>query len=197
MAARSRNKRHEPGSNRKHGEALAVSEVGPRLREGGTESPAPPPRVASDGRLAVDWAKPASETTWTLVFACWVIATASTLGALFFSEVMELPPCVLCWYQRIFMFPLVPLLALGLFPFDNRVVRYALPLALGGCLISVFHLLLVAGVIPEGMKPCTQGVPCAEVQIQWLGFVSIPLLSFVAFSLISVMLVMARFRISK
>jgi hypothetical protein len=61
----------------------------------------------------------------------------------------------------------------------------------------VFHLLLVAGFIPESMKPCTQGVNCAEGQIQWLGFVSIPLFSFVAFSAISALMIAARFRISK
>lgn len=137
------------------------------------------------------------DSAWAFVFGCWVIASASTLGALFFSEVMELPPCVLCWYQRIFMFPLVLLLPLGLFPFDRKIVRYALPLALCGWLISLFHLLLVSGFIPESMTPCTQGVPCKEVQIQWLGFVSIPLLSFVAFSVISALMIAARFRTSK
>jgi disulfide bond formation protein DsbB len=137
------------------------------------------------------------DSAWALVFGGWVIATASTLGALFFSEVMELPPCVLCWYQRIFMFPLVLVLPLGLFPFDRKIVRYALPLVLVGWLVSMFHLLLVWGFIPEQLRPCTQGVPCSEVQIQWLGFVSIPLLSFVAFSLISALMIAARFRMSK
>lgn len=138
-----------------------------------------------------------SDAAWALVFACWLLATASTLSALFFSEVMELPPCVLCWYQRIFMFPLVLLLPLGLFPFDGRVVRYTLPLASGGWLISVFQLLLVWGLVPEGLRPCTQGVPCSEVQIEWLGFVSIPLLSFVAFTLMVALLVAARGRIPR
>jgi disulfide bond formation protein DsbB len=137
------------------------------------------------------------DSAWALLFGCWVIASASTLGALFFGEVMELPPCVLCWYQRIFMFPLVLLLPLGLFPFDRKIVRYALPLALGGWLISLFHLLLVSGIVPENMTPCTQGVPCKEVQILWLGFVTIPLLSFVAFSAISALLIAARYRMSK
>ncbi|MBK9114261.1 MAG: disulfide bond formation protein B [Betaproteobacteria bacterium] len=138
-----------------------------------------------------------SDAAWALVFACWLLATASTLSALFFSEVMELPPCVLCWYQRIFMFPLVLLLPLGLFPLDGRVVRYTLPLASGGWLISVFQLLLVWGLVPEGLRPCTQGVPCSEVQIEWLGFVSIPLLSFVAFTLMVALLVAARGRIPR
>lgn len=129
-----------------------------------------------------------------LVFACWVIASLSTLGALFFSEIMQLPPCVLCWYQRIFIFPLVLILPLGLFPFDGKVVRYALALTLTGWLVSLWQVLLIAGWIPEGIQPCTQGVPCSEVQIQWLGFVDIPLLSFIAFSTLNALLIAARIR---
>ncbi|MDH5264080.1 MAG: disulfide bond formation protein B [Betaproteobacteria bacterium] len=135
-----------------------------------------------------------SDAAWLLVFACWLVATSATLGALFFSEVMELPPCTLCWYQRIFMFPLVLVLPMGLFPFDARVVRFALPLALAGWLISIFQVLLVAGWIPEGIRPCSQGVPCSEVQIEWLGFVNIPLLSFLAFSTMNALLVAAHVR---
>jgi len=137
------------------------------------------------------------DAAWLLVFGCWLIASISTLGALFFSEIMDLPPCVLCWYQRIFMFPLVLLLPVGLFPFDPRVVRYALPLALAGWLVSLFQVLLVVGLIPEAIRPCTQGVPCSEVQIEWLGFVNIPLLSFIAFSTMIALLVAARIRSSR
>ena len=133
-------------------------------------------------------------TSWALVFATWLVAAASTLGALFFSEVMELPPCTLCWYQRIAMFPLVALLPMGLFPFDPRIVRYALPLVLAGWGVSVFQVLLVAGVIPEAIRPCTKGVPCSEVQIEWLGFVNIPLLSFLAFTTMAALLAAAHFR---
>lgn len=138
-----------------------------------------------------------TDSAWLLVFASWLIASAATLGALFFSEVMELPPCVLCWYQRIFMFPLVLLLPAALFPFDPKIVRYALPLSIAGGAIAIFHLLLVAGVIPERITPCTQGVPCSETQIEWFGFVTIPLLSVAAFSAISALLIATHFRTSK
>lgn len=139
----------------------------------------------------------ATDSAWALVFVAWVIATASTLGALFFSEVLELPPCVLCWYQRIFMFPLVLLLPIGLFPFDHKVVRYALSLALPGTVVAVWHVLLVAGVVPESVTPCSRGVPCSETQIEWFGFISIPLLSAVAFTLVTLLLMIAQFRTSK
>jgi disulfide bond formation protein DsbB len=140
---------------------------------------------------------PRADAAWLLVFACWLIASLSTLGALFFSEVMALPPCVLCWYQRIFMFPLVLLLPAALFPFDPRIVRYALPLAGIGGSIALFHVLLVAGFIPESIKPCTQGVPCSDTQIEWFGFLTIPLLSLLAFSIISVLLILLHARTSK
>ena len=69
-----------------------------------------------------------------------------------------------------------------------------LPLAFAGWLVSVFQVLLVAGWIPEGIRPCSQGVPCSEVQIEWLGFVNIPLLSFLAFSTMNALLVAAHVR---
>jgi disulfide bond formation protein DsbB len=131
---------------------------------------------------------------WSLVFACWLIASISALGSLFFSEVMGHAPCVLCWYQRICMYPLVLILPAGLFPFDRNVVRYALPLSLLGLLLAAFHLLLVAGFIPESIKPCMQGIPCTEVQIVWFGFVTIPLLSALSFLLLSALLILTQLR---
>ena len=186
--ARSRNRRRNQGGDR--------DSDSPRAGTGAVAHPPDAGRAAS-ARSPLLAGGSSADTAWTLVFGCWLIATASTLGALFFSEVMELPPCVLCWYQRIFMFPLALILPFGLFPFDRRITRYALPLAGVGWLIAVFHLLLVAGVIPESIRPCTQGVPCSDVQIEWLGFVTIPLLSFLAFSAIVAALVAAHFRMSK
>lgn len=152
--------------------------------------------------LSMNTTKPSARmhyetTAWMLVFCAWLVASVSTLGALFFGEIMQLPPCVLCWYQRIFMFPLALVLPIGLFPFDRKVVRYALPLAVLGGLFAVFHLLLIAGVIPESIKPCTQGVPCSATVIKWFGFVTIPLLSVAAFSIIIALLIVAHFRDSK
>ena len=138
-----------------------------------------------------------NDTRWALVFGAWLIATLATLGALFMSEIMGFAPCVLCWWQRIFMFPLVLILALGLFPFDAKVVRYALPLALIGLLIAGFHVLLTMGIIPESLAPCRQGIPCKTIQIEWFGFVTIPLLSFLAFLTLNGLLLASAIRSSK
>ena len=66
---------------------------------------------------------PGIDRNWLLLFGAWLISTLAALASLFFSEVMEFAPCSLCWYQRIFMYPLVIVLACGLFPVDRGAVR--------------------------------------------------------------------------
>ncbi len=117
-----------------------------------------------------------------LLFAAWLVAAVATAGSLFFSFVMGFAPCVLCWYQRIFLFPLVVVLAVGLFAADRGAVRYALPLAGIGWLIAGYHNLIYAGVVPESLQPCTRGVSCTEEYIELFGVFSIPLLSLLAFT---------------
>ena len=134
-----------------------------------------------------------ANTNWTILFLCWLLVTISTLGSLFFSYVVGFAPCVLCWYQRIFLFPLVILLAMGLFPFDKSVIKYALPLAIAGWLIAFYHNLLYSGIIPESIQPCSQGVSCTEKYIDLFGFITIPMLSLLSFStIISLLLLLQR-----
>ena len=145
-------------------------------------------------RSAMADATDSVDTNWALLFACWLLVTGASLGSLFFSEVMELPPCTLCWYQRIFMFPLPIVLFMGLFPFDSKAIRYALPLAIAGWAVAAYHLLLHVGVIPESVSPCSQGVSCKTKYLDLLGFVSIPLLSLLAFSTVVALLIILRKR---
>ncbi|MCB9254467.1 MAG: disulfide bond formation protein B [Bdellovibrionaceae bacterium] len=122
------------------------------------------------------------------LFAAWVLSAMGTFGSLFFSEVMQFAPCTLCWYQRIFMYPLVVTLAVGYACQDPRVYRYSMPLVLLGLIVAVYHNLLFYGVIPASLAPCTQGVSCTEAQLEGFGFVSIPLLSLVGFVCLATLL---------
>jgi disulfide bond formation protein DsbB len=63
-------------------------------------------------------------------------------GSLFFSEVMKLPPCSLCWYQRMAMYPLGFILAVSIVKRDHAALTYGLPLALGGFCVAIYHNLL-------------------------------------------------------
>jgi disulfide bond formation protein DsbB len=130
-------------------------------------------------------------------YAAWIVALVATGGSLFFSEVMELPPCVLCWYQRIAMYPLVVIAAVGIVLGDRRWKWYALPLAATGFLISVYHNLLYYGLIPESFTPCTEGISCTSRQIEWLGFITIPLMALVSFSLVLILLFIYKPRIDR
>ncbi len=138
-----------------------------------------------------------SNLNWAILFICWLISCVSALGSLFFSEVMNFAPCVLCWYQRICLYPLVLILSLGLFSIDKSVVRFALPLTLIGWFIAFYHNLLYSGIIPESIQPCSQGVSCTEDYINLFGIFSIPLLALISFSAIATLLFILRRRLSK
>ena len=131
---------------------------------------------------------------WTPLFLAWLLALLATAGALFLGEVMGKAPCLLCWYQRIAMFPLVLVLGQGLFTSDARSVRYALPLAGVGWGIAAYHLLIFWGVVSKDLVPCGKGSSCADADVQMAGVVPIPLLSLASFTGILVALWVARAR---
>lgn len=125
---------------------------------------------------------------WYLVFGSWVLASAATLASLFLSEVLGMAPCPLCWYQRIFMYALVPVLLAGLWPPDRHVARYALPLAVLGWLTALYHLLIYEGVIPPTMQPCGADTACAEPDLVLNGIITVPALSMLTFAAIIALL---------
>jgi len=131
---------------------------------------------------------PGSQAGWSILFTTWVLVTVATLGSLFFSEIMQVPVCKLCWYQRLAIYPLVLILAIGLLPYDPRVLRYASAFTVLGWLVALFHVLLVTGIIPESAQPCFQGIPCSETHISLFGFLNIPTLSLLTFTLIGTLL---------
>ncbi|MEH7414435.1 disulfide oxidoreductase [Neobacillus drentensis] len=123
----------------------------------------------------------------------WVAAIIATLGSLYFSEVMHFIPCTLCWYQRIFMYPLTIILGVAFYRNDQGIYRYVLPLSIIGMLISGYHTLLQKIPYLQQFEMCTTGVPCSKDYINWLGFITIPILAFIAFTLITVsLLILAR-----
>ena len=138
-----------------------------------------------------------TNANWTIIFICWIIAVVSTLGSLFFSEIMELAPCSLCWYQRIFMFPLVIIFFVGLFSFDKSIIKYALPIAIIGWGFAFYHYLLYSGFIPVNLQPCSQGVSCSETYLDLFGFLTIPLLSLISFTIIIALLFVSKRRLLK
>lgn len=129
---------------------------------------------------------------WLLLFFSWLVAMVATLGSLFFSEIMDFIPCTLCWYQRIFMYPLVLILLVGMMPYDKKVLKFATPLVAIGWLFAMYHNLIHYEVVPESASPCVQGIPCSTKYIEWFGFITIPMLSLIAFSMIAVLFIIIK-----
>lgn len=126
-------------------------------------------------------------------YALYFVFIISLIGALisiYFSAILGWAPCVLCWYQRILLYPLVFISVVGILSKDSSAVvsRYILPFSVLGIFVALFHNLLYWGLITESLIPCREGVSCTADYLKIAGFVTIPLLSLIAFILITVLI---------
>ncbi len=135
------------------------------------------------------WQRAVAETIGDqAIWLAWLAALLATLGSLYYSEIANFEPCKLCWFQRIAMYPLAVILGVAAFTKDRKVVRYALPLAGVGALISAYHYLIQH--YPDlDAASCSPFSPCTGTYVWEFGFVSIPLMALVFFSAVIVALV--------
>lgn len=120
------------------------------------------------------------------------VALTCTLGSLYLSEVANYLPCKLCWYQRIAMYPLVPILGVATWKRDTNVIRYAAPLALIGSSISIYHYLLERFPQMSTSASCDPTAPCTILWIWEFNFISIPFMALSGFAAIMALLLWAR-----
>lgn len=119
------------------------------------------------------------------LFLAFAIAFVSIAGSLYFSEVLGYIPCKLCWFQRITMYPLTIILGIAAAKKDIKQIYYVLPFTVIGMLIGIYHYLIQKGFITTDDTFCGR-IPCTGQYINWFGFVTIPLLSLTAHTLIFV-----------
>jgi disulfide bond formation protein DsbB len=126
------------------------------------------------------------------LWLAFLVSALATGGSLFFSEVANFVPCELCWFQRIFMYPLAITTLLAALFNDHRVARYLLPLPVIGAGFSIYHLLVENGVV-EQTQACQVSAPggCATKWIDEFGYVTIPTLALTAFALTFALLLFA------
>jgi disulfide bond formation protein DsbB len=113
----------------------------------------------------------------------WIIALAAMLSTLYMSEILRMPVCPLCWYQRVGIYPLTVILGIALFRNDRKIYIYALPLAgIAACFALYQYLIqLLPGFNP--IHFCTAAIleeSCSQVGWQLFGFITLPLLSFIS-----------------
>jgi len=131
-----------------------------------------------------------SVETWALPLTFVTSLTASALS-LFYSEILGFPPCPLCWWQRIFLYPQVILFGFALFTRDRMVALYSMTLSSFGAAVALYHHLLQ--VLPSGSLPCpAEGtVSCAQRFIFEFGYVTFPMMAFSLFAFLIVLMLFA------
>ena len=120
----------------------------------------------------------------SLLLLAWLVACAAMGFSLFFSEARGWLPCSLCWYQRICLWPLVPVLGLALWRGEAGVVRYVLPQSIVGLLLAGYQVVIQDFVGRDILGICRSGPDCAEKVSLGLGPVSIPMFSLTAFAIV-------------
>lgn len=120
----------------------------------------------------------------------WAVAGVATLGSLYFSEVAHFRPCILCWVQRTFMYPLAVILGVAWWRRDADVRWYALPLAGLGLAVSAYHVLLERVPSLESGS-CDPSAPCTFIWVEPLGYLTIPTMAGTGFALVIALLLLA------
>jgi disulfide bond formation protein DsbB len=121
------------------------------------------------------------------VWLAWVVALVATIGSLMYSELFHYVPCRLCWFQRIAMYPLAVVLLVGALRREVAVKFYAIPIALIGLVISIYHNVLQFFPSLEGTS-CDPLVPCSARSIEMFGFMDLPFMAGAGFIVIAVLL---------
>lgn len=120
----------------------------------------------------------------TLLFAAWATSILAMFGSLYFSEIRQYEPCLLCWYQRILMYPFALILGIAVVRKDYQIAFYTMIMSGVGALISIYHYSLQkVPFMADNAVTCGR-VPCTGQYINWLGFITIPFLALTAFVII-------------
>lgn len=143
---------------------------------------------ATPPRWALAWRGGVAEVALP---GAWAVATTCTLGSLYLSEVAHFPPCELCWYQRIAMYPLAVVLLVAALRRDRSVRWYVVPVAAIGLAISTYHYLLER--FPDSVaSACSTDVPCTTVWVWKFHFLSIPGMAGIGFAAIIALVLQSR-----
>jgi disulfide bond formation protein DsbB len=120
----------------------------------------------------------------SLLFTAWATSVVAMFGSLYFSEIRQFEPCVLCWYQRILMYPLVLILGIAVVKKHYEIALYTMFFSGIGAGISFYHYLLQKVRFFADSAPTCGRVPCTGQYINWFGFITIPFLALTAFIII-------------
>ncbi len=122
------------------------------------------------------------------------LSLAASLFSLVYSEIINFLPCYLCWYQRVFMFPLVFIFGVAMWYRDHSVVKYLLPLSCVGFFISVYQNFSFYFGDTSSLPCDASGVSCYQLYIsEFGGYIQIPMLALTSFVAILTLILVVHF----
>src|SRR3989338_3975801 len=120
-----------------------------------------------------------------LIFAL-IISVVATLGSLAYSEIIKLPPCDLCWYQRALLYPQVVILAVALVKKNRDIYDYVIGLNIIGIIIAgyqyIMQMINYSGPCPVGSVAGNIG--CFAKDVFEFGYITLPLMALSVFVLL-------------
>lgn len=123
-----------------------------------------------------------------------LLSLLASVFPLVYSEIIHFLPCYLCWWQRIFMFPLVLMFGVAFWDKDRRVIRYAIPLLCAGFLVSVYQNFFYYFGENSNLPCDASGVSCYQHVVSVFGgYISIPMMALTAFTGLLTLLAVAHF----
>jgi disulfide bond formation protein DsbB len=115
------------------------------------------------------------------VYLGFLVVLASIVGSLFYSNVIGFEACVLCWWQRILLYPMLPLFAVALWRNkrgggDRSVFAYIAVLAVLATLVAGYHEL--SNLTGASFLACTDAEgACSKIFVREFGYITIPVMS--------------------
>jgi disulfide bond formation protein DsbB len=119
-----------------------------------------------------------------------ILSFGSVMGSLFYSEILHMPPCSLCWYGRIIMYPIALISAVALYYNKKDSREYILPLGILGAILSLYHIAVQAKWINSFLCSTDGNTPCNVIQLQAFGFLTIPMMGLLVY--ITIIALLAR-----
>lgn len=105
-----------------------------------------------------------------------LISLGAMLGSLFYSEVVGYEACVLCSWQRAFLYPLVLVFGVGFWKKFNWTFPLAAILALVALLVGGYQE--ISNLTGLSVLSCTEAEgACSKVFVKEFGYITIPIMS--------------------
>lgn len=116
------------------------------------------------------------------------VAIFSMAGSLFYSEIAKYSPCVLCWWQRIFAYPQVLLIAMGIMKDDKHLADYSMAMSVAGFAFSAYQYYIQVGGHQLFRCDANGGVSCVQRFPMEFGYVRLPMMGMTAFAALFILM---------